>query len=187
MERLRSTTVLCVRGPAAVAMGGDGQVTLGSMIVKAGASKIRRLHNDRVLAGFAGGAADAFTLLDLFEGKLDRNQGHLERAAIELAREWRTNKMLRPLEAMLCVADKEKTLIVSGNGDVIEPEHGIAAIGSGSGYAAAAARALAEQDRNDPRHIAERALRIAAEICIYTNSEICVEVLPKPKARIRRR
>jgi len=175
------TTIVSVRrnaGPGPrVALGGDGQVTLGQIVVKAGARKVRRLHHDRVLAGFAGATADAFTLFERFEAKLDKHQGHLQRAAIELTRDWRTDRVLRRLEAMLAVADRETSLIISGNGDVLEPEHGIVAIGSGGAYAQAAARALFEHTQMPAPDIVKRALEIAGDLCIYTNQNHTIEVL----------
>ena len=178
---LHGTTIVSVRrndGPGArVALGGDGQVTLGQIIVKAGARKVRRLHHDRVLAGFAGATADAFTLFERFEAKLDKHQGHLQRAAIELTRDWRTDRVLRRLEAMLAVADRETSLIITGNGDVLEPEHGIVAIGSGGAYAQAAARALLAHTTLSAPEVVKRALEIAGELCIYTNQHHTIEVL----------
>jgi ATP-dependent HslUV protease, peptidase subunit HslV len=178
---LHGTTIVSVRrsaGPGPlVAIGGDGQVTLGQIVVKAGARKVRRLHHDRVLAGFAGATADAFTLFERFEAKLDKHQGHLQRAAIELTRDWRTDRVLRRLEAMLAVADRETSLIISGNGDVLEPEHGIVAIGSGGAYAQAAARALLEHTQLGAPEIVKRSLEIAADLCIYTNQNHTIEVL----------
>ena len=170
------TTILAVRRNGAVAMGGDGQVTLGNTVVKGNARKVRRLYGDKVLAGFAGGTADAFTLFERFEGKLEK-YGNLTRAAIELAKDWRSDRYLRRLEALLLVGDRDKLFLVSGNGDVIEPEHDAAAIGSGGAYALAAARALVEGSQLDARSIVERALNIAADICIYTNRNIVVEEL----------
>jgi ATP-dependent HslUV protease subunit HslV len=177
VDQFRGTTILSVRRGSAVAIGGDGQVTMGDTIMKGNARKVRRLYNDRVIAGFAGGTADAFTLFELFEGKLEKHSGHLTRAAVELAKDWRTNKMLRNLEALLAVADKETSLIISGNGDVIEPENSLMAIGSGGPFAQAAARALLENTDLDARAIAEAALNIAADICIYTNRQLTLEVL----------
>ncbi|MCG6899533.1 MAG: ATP-dependent protease subunit HslV [Gammaproteobacteria bacterium] len=177
MDQFRGTTILSVRRGSAVAIGGDGQVTMGDTIMKGNARKVRRLYNDRVIAGFAGGTADAFTLFELFEGKLEKHSGHLTRAAVELAKDWRTNKMLRNLEALLAVADKETSLIISGNGDVIEPENSLMAIGSGGPFAQAAARALLENTDLDARAITEAALNIAADICIYTNRQLTLEVL----------
>ncbi len=176
MSEFHGTTIVCVRRDGRVALGGDGQVTLGDKVVKGNASKVRRLHEGTVLAGFAGGAADAFTLFDAFEAKLDQ-YGNLRRAAIELARDWRTDRMLRRLDALLCVADKEMSLLISGTGDVIEPEHDLLAIGSGGGYAQAAAQALLEHTDLDARRIVEEALAIAGEICIYTNRTVRVEEL----------
>jgi ATP-dependent HslUV protease subunit HslV len=177
MEQWHGTTILSVRRGTTVALGGDGQVTLGNVVLKGGAKKVRRLHNDRILAGFAGGTADAFTLFERFEGKLDKHQGNLLRSAVELAKDWRTDRILRRLEAMLVVADREKSLVITGMGDVLEPEHGIVAIGSGGPYAQAAARALLEHTQLAARDIVDRALAIAAEICIYTNDQRTIEVL----------
>jgi ATP-dependent HslUV protease subunit HslV len=170
------TTILAVRRDGAVAMGGDGQVTLGSTVMKGNARKVRRLYNGKVLAGFAGGTADAFTLFERFEGKLEKF-GNLTRAAIELAKDWRTDRFLRRLEALLCVADSTSSFIISGNGDVIEPEHQLMAVGSGGPYALAAARALLEHTQLDARTIVDKALNIAADICIYTNRNIVIEEL----------
>ncbi len=178
---LRATTVLCVRRKNQVALGGDGQVTLGEMVLKGNARKIRLLRDGSVLAGFAGGVAEALTLFELFEGKLEMHQGQLLRAAVELAKEWRTSKMLRHLEAMLCVADAQHSLIISGKGDVIEPERDVMSIGSGSGYAAAAARALLENTRQSCRQVVEKALSISADLCIYTNHDVCIEELGERK------
>jgi len=177
VEQFRGTTVLSVRRNGSVVIGGDGQVSMGDTIMKGNARKVRRLYQDQVLAGFAGGTADAFTLFELFEGKLEKHQGQLTRAAVELAKDWRTNKMLRNLEALLAVADKETSLIISGNGDVIEPEESLMAIGSGGAYAQAAARALLENTELDARTITEQALGIAADICIYTNRNLTLEEL----------
>ena len=171
------TTIVCVRRNGQVAMGGDGQVTLGNTVMKGNARKVRRLHDGRVLAGFAGGTADAFTLFERFEAKLVKH-GNLTRAAIELAKDWRTDRMLRRLEALLCVADAENTFVISGNGDVIEPENDLIAIGSGGPYAQAAARALMENTGLDAAAIVERALGIAADICVYTNRNLVIEKLP---------
>jgi ATP-dependent HslUV protease subunit HslV len=171
------TTILSVRRGQTVAMGGDGQVTLGQTIMKGNARKVRRLYNGKVLAGFAGGTADAFTLFERFEGKLEK-YGNLTRAAIELAKDWRTDRALRRLEALLCVADASASLIISGNGDVIEPEHDIMAIGSGGPFAQAAARALYENTDLGAREIVERALEIAADTCIYTNRNLTIDELP---------
>ncbi|HTY49900.1 MAG TPA: ATP-dependent protease subunit HslV [Steroidobacteraceae bacterium] len=172
-----STTILAVRRGAGIALGGDGQVTLGNTVMKGNARKVRRLYNDRVLAGFAGGTADAFTLFERFEGKLDKHSGNLTRAAIELAKDWRSDRYLRRLEALLLVGDREKLFMVSGNGDVIEPEHDAAAIGSGGPYALAAARALLAGSELDARSIVERSLGIAADICIYTNRNLVIDEL----------
>jgi len=171
------TTIVSVRRGEQVALGGDGQVTLGAVVAKATARKVRRLHHEKVLAGFAGGTADAFTLFERFEGKLEKHQGHLLRSAVELAKDWRTDRILRRLEAILVVADREATLIITGAGDVIEPEHGLAAIGSGGAYAQAAARALLENTDLDAREIVSQALTIAADICIYTNQSHVIEQL----------
>jgi ATP-dependent HslUV protease, peptidase subunit HslV len=171
------TTILSVRRGRAVALGGDGQVTLGNVIVKASAKKVRRLFQDRIVAGFAGGTADAFTLFERFEAKLEKHQGSLTRSAVELAKDWRTDRILRRLEAMLAVADREASLIITGNGDVLEPEHGLIAIGSGGPYAQAAARALLDNTDFAPREIVRRALVIAADLCIYTNQQHVIETL----------
>jgi ATP-dependent HslUV protease subunit HslV len=172
-----ATTVVAVRHRGTVAVGGDGQVTLGQTVVKASARKVRKLHHGRVLAGFAGAAADAFTLFARFEAKLEEHRGNLARSAVELAKDWRTDRVLRRLEALLAVADAEASLIVSGTGDVIEPDDGLIGIGSGGPYALAAARALVSHSSLDAAAIAEQALRIAAGICIYTNEQITVEAL----------
>jgi ATP-dependent HslUV protease subunit HslV len=177
MEQFHGTTIVSVRRGKQVALGGDGQVTLGNVVIKAGARKVRRLHHDKVLAGFAGGTADAFTLFERFEAKLDKHSGHLVRAAVELAKDWRTDRMLRRLEAMLAVADSEASLIITGNGDVLEPEHGLIAIGSGGSYALAAARALLENTELDAEAIVRRSLSIAGDICIYTNHQQTVETI----------
>jgi ATP-dependent HslUV protease subunit HslV len=177
MESFHGTTILSVRRGGRVALGGDGQVTLGNIVVKATARKVRRLHNDRVLAGFAGATADAFTLFERFEAKLDKHQGHLTRAAVELAKDWRSDRILRRLEAMLAVADLTASLIISGNGDVLEPEHGIVAIGSGGPYAQAAARALLVHSELAAADIVKQALVIAGDLCIYTNQNHVIEVL----------
>jgi ATP-dependent HslUV protease subunit HslV len=170
------TTILSVRRGGAVAMGGDGQVTVGNTVMKANARKVRRLYNEKVLAGFAGGTADAFTLFERFEGKLEK-YGNLTRAAIELAKDWRTDRALRRLEALLCVADKQTSFIISGNGDVIEPEESVMAVGSGGPFALAAARALAANTELPAREIVERSLGIAADICIYTNRNFVIDEL----------
>ena len=177
MEQWHGTTILSVRRGASVALGSDGQVTLGNVVIKGGAKKVRRLYHDRILAGFAGGTADAFTLFERFEAKLDKHQGNLMRSAVELAKDWRTDRILRRLEAMLAVADRERSLVITGMGDVLEPEHGIVAIGSGGPYGQAAARALLENSELGAREIVERALSIAADICIYTNQNRSIEVL----------
>ncbi|HYX66426.1 MAG TPA: ATP-dependent protease subunit HslV [Burkholderiales bacterium] len=177
METFHGTTILSVRRGAAVALGGDGQVTLGNIVVKGGAKKVRRLHHDRILAGFAGGTADAFTLFERFEAKLDKHQGNLMRSAVELAKDWRTDRILRRLEAMLAVADREHSLIITGAGDVLEPEHGIVAIGSGGPYAQSAARALLDHTSLSAKDIVDKALAIAADLCIYTNHQRSIEVL----------
>jgi ATP-dependent HslUV protease subunit HslV len=171
------TTILSVRRGASVALGGDGQVTFGQVVIKGGAKKVRRLYHERILAGFAGGTADAFTLFERFEAKLEKHQGNLLRSAVELAKDWRTDRILRRLEAMLAVADREKSLVITGVGDVLEPEHGIVAIGSGGPYAQAAAVALLENTELPARDIVERALAIAGDICIYTNQQRTIEVL----------
>lgn len=172
MEQMKGTTVLAVHQDGRVAIGGDGQVTLGNTVIKAGATKVRRLHGGRVLAGFAGSTADAITLFERFDKKLDTFGGNLTRAAVELSKEWRTDKYLRRLEAMLLVADAERLLMLTGNGDVLEPEGGVSGVGSGAGYAVAAARALMEATELSPAEVVRRALGVAAEICIYTNSQI---------------
>ena len=177
MQQFSGTTIVAARRGPVVAIGGDGQVTLGDSVLKGNARKVRRLHHDRVIAGFAGGTADAFTLFERFEGKLERHQGQLARSAVELAKDWRTDRMLRRLEALLLVADADATLVISGNGDVVEPEHPVMAIGSGGGYAMAAARALADHTDLGAAEIVTRSLRLAADICIYTNHSITVETL----------
>ena len=177
MDIYHGTTILSVRRGNVVALGGDGQVTLGNVVVKSTARKVRKLHHDRVLAGFAGATADAFTLFERFEAKLEKHQGHLARAAIELTKDWRTDRVLRRLEAMLAVADKETSLIITGNGDVLEPEHGLVSIGSGGSYAHSAARALLEHTELSPRDIVKKSLEIAGELCIYTNMNHSIEVL----------
>ena len=177
MESLHGTTVIAVRRNGRVVIGGDGQVTLGNTVMKGNARKVRRLYQNKVIAGFAGGTADAFTLFERFEGKLEKHGGNLTRAAVELAKDWRTDRMLRRLEALLIVADLSVTLVISGNGDVIEPERDLAAIGSGGAYAQAAAQALLEHTELDARTIVEHALKIAASICIYTNETLTFEEL----------
>jgi ATP-dependent HslUV protease subunit HslV len=174
-REIRSTTILLVRRDGHVALAGDGQVTLGDTVMKSGARKVRRLYNEKILAGFAGASADAFSLLARFESKLEQFHGNLERAAVELSKEWRTDKILRHLEALLIVTDEKSSFLLSGNGDVIAPDGGALAIGSGGPYALAAARALLEHTELGAREIAERALRIAGEICIYTNQNIVIE------------
>ena len=176
-EQFHGTTILSVRRGNKVALGGDGQVTFGNVVLKASARKVRRLFHDRILAGFAGGTADAFTLFERFEAKLEKHQGHLLRSAVELAKDWRTDRILRRLEAMLAVADQESSLIITGNGDVVEPEQGLVAIGSGGPYAQAAAKALLENSELSPQEIVKKALTIAGEICIYTNQNHVIEVL----------
>jgi len=177
MENFHGTTILSVRRGNIVALGGDGQVTLGTIVVKSSARKVRKLHRDQVLAGFAVATADAFTLFERFEAKLEKHQGHLVRAAIELTKDWRTDRVLRRLEAMLAVADREASLIITGNGDVLEPEHGIISIGSGGAYANAAARALFSNTELAPKDIVKKSLEIAAELCIYTNQNHIIETL----------
>ena len=175
--QFHGTTILSVRRGERVAMGGDGQVTLGNIVVKASARKVRRLYQDRILAGFAGATADAFTLFERFEGKLEKHQGNLLRSAVELAKDWRTDRMLRRLEAMLAIADRTSSLIITGTGDVLEPEHGLLAIGSGGGYAQAAALALLQHSALEPADIVKRSLEIAGDLCIYTNQNHVIETL----------
>lgn len=177
MEQFHGTTILSVRRDNLVALGGDGQVTLGNIVMKGSARKVRRLYQGKVLAGFAGGTADAFTLIERFEAKLEKHQGNLMRASVELAKDWRTDRILRRLEAMLLVADRESTLIITGNGDVLEPENGIGAIGSGGAYAQSAAKALQENTELAPVDIVKKALTIAGELCIYTNLSHTIETL----------
>lgn len=177
MDQFRGTTIVAVRRENEIALGGDGQVSLGNTILKGNARKVRRLYNDKVLAGFAGGTADAFTLFERFEAKCEMYRGNITRAAVELAKDWRTDKVLRRLEALLAIADKETSLIISGNGDVIEPEKGIIAIGSGGPFAQAAARALFEETQMTAQQIVDKALKIAADICVYTNHNITIETL----------
>ena len=177
MARIRSTTILSVRRPDQVVIGGDGQVSMGDTVLKGNARKVRRLYQDRVIAGFAGGTADAFTLFERFEAKLEKHQGNLMRSAVELAKDWRTDRMLRRLEALLAVADQEHSLIISGTGDVIEPEDSIMAIGSGGNYATAAARALFENTDLSAQEIVTKGLKIAGDICVYTNSNVVIESL----------
>jgi len=182
LEQYRGTTIVSVRRNGKVVIGGDGQVSHGNTIMKANARKVRRLYNNKVIAGFAGGTADAFTLFERFEGKLETHQGHLVRAAVELAKDWRTDRMLRRLEALLAVADAKASLIITGNGDVIEPEHGLIAIGSGGPFAQSAAQALMENTDLDAKTIVEKSLGIAASICIYTNSNFTIETLDSEAA-----
>ncbi len=177
MEPLKGTTILSVRRNGQVVIGGDGQVSLGNTVMKGNARKVRRLYKERVLAGFAGATADAFTLFERFEGKLEKHHGHLTRAAVELAKDWRTDRTLRRLEALLCGADTTASLIISGTGDVIEPEESLMAIGSGGAYAQAAARALLNNTELSAREIVEKGLNIAADICVYTNHNIVIEEL----------
>ena len=177
MEQFHGTTILSVRRDAAVALGGDGQVTLGNVVIKSSARKVRRIYQDRVLAGFAGATADAFTLFERFEGKLEKHQGHLTRAAVELAKDWRSDRILRRLEAMLAVADRTASLVITGTGDVLEPEFGIVAIGSGGPYAQSAARALVENTALSARDVVQRSLDLAGDLCIYTNRNLVIESL----------
>ena len=177
MEQFHGTTIISARRDGKVALGGDGQVTLGNIVIKASARKVRRLYHDKILAGFAGGTADAFTLFERFEAKLEKHQGNLLRSAVELAKDWRTDRILRRLEAMLAVADHQSSLVITGIGDVLEPELGLIAIGSGGPYAQAAARALLENTTLDPETIVRKSLCIAADLCIYTNRNLVVEVL----------
>jgi ATP-dependent HslUV protease subunit HslV len=180
VEQFRGTTILSVRRHGKVVIGGDGQVTMGNTVMKGNARKVRRVHNNKVLAGFAGGTADAFTLFERFESKLDKHQGNLVRAAVEMAKDWRTDRVLRRLEALLAVADSQASLIITGNGDVIEPENGLIAIGSGGPFAQAAALALLNSTDLDARDIVEKSLSIAADICIYTNHNRTIEELESP-------
>jgi ATP-dependent HslUV protease subunit HslV len=177
MDQFHGTTIVSARRGQRVAMGGDGQVTLGNIVVKQSARKVRRLYHDRILAGFAGATADAFTLFERFEAKLEKHQGHLLRSAVELAKDWRTDRILRRLEAMLAVADKETSLIITGNGDVLEPENGLIAIGSGGPYAQAAAKALLDNTDLAPADVVKKALTIAGDLCIYTNQSHTIEVI----------
>jgi ATP-dependent HslUV protease subunit HslV len=176
-ELFHGTTILSVRRGEVVALGGDGQVTLGQVVIKSTARKVRRLYHDKVLAGFAGATADAFTLFERFEAKLEKHQGHLTRSAVELAKDWRSDRVLRRLEAMLAIVDRTTSLVITGAGDVLEPEHGIVAIGSGGPYAQAAAKALLDHTALVPREVVERSLSIAGEICIYTNQQLVIETL----------
>jgi len=177
MDAFHATTIVSARRGARVAMGGDGQVTLGNIVVKQSARKVRRLYHDRILSGFAGATADAFTLFERFEAKLEKHQGNLMRSAVELAKDWRTDRILRRLEAMLAVADRETSLIITGNGDVLEPEYGLIAIGSGGPYAQAAARALLDNTELAPTDIVKKALTIAGDLCIYTNQSHTIETI----------
>ena len=177
MEQFHGTTILCVRRGNDVAIGGDGQVTLGNIVMKGTARKVRKLYQNKVLCGFAGGTADAFTLLDRFEAKLEKHQGNLLRASVEMAKDWRTDRVLRRLEAMLLVADKDSTLVITGNGDVLEPEGGIGAIGSGGSYAQSAAKALIENTDLSPTDVVKKSLTIAGELCLYTNLNHIIETL----------
>ena len=177
MEQFHGTTILCARRDGKVALGGDGQVTLGNIVIKATARKVRRIYHDKILAGFAGGTADAFTLFERFEAKLEKHQGNLLRSAVELAKDWRSDRVLRRLEAMLAVADKESSLIITGTGDVLEPEFGLIAIGSGGPYAQSAARALLENSNLTAEEVVRKSLEIAADLCIYTNRRIVIETL----------
>ena len=177
MDQYRGTTILSVRRGSSVVIGGDGQVSLGNTIMKGNARKVRRLHNDEVIAGFAGGTADAFTLFERFEQKLEQHNGNLTRAAVELAKDWRTDRMLRRLEALLAVADKESSLIITGNGDVIQPEDDLIAIGSGGPFAQSAARALLNNTELSAREIVENGLKIAGDVCVYTNHNTTIEEL----------
>jgi len=175
MQQMRGTTILSVRRKNSVVIGGDGQVSLGNTVMKGNACKVRRLYKNQVIAGFAGGTADAFTLFEMFEAKLEKHQGHLTRAAVELAKDWRTDKILRKLEAMILVADKESSFIITGNGDVVEPQGGVMAIGSGGSFAESAARALVQNTELGARDVVEKSLNIAADICIYTNDNLTIE------------
>ncbi|MCU0939406.1 MAG: ATP-dependent protease subunit HslV [Burkholderiaceae bacterium] len=177
MEQFHGTTIVSARRGGRVAMGGDGQVTLGNIVIKQGARKVRRLYHDRILAGFAGATADAFTLFERFEAKLEKHQGNLLRSAVELAKDWRTDRILRRLEAMLAVADRDASLIITGNGDVLEPEYGLISIGSGGPYAQAAARALLDNTELAPAEIVKKSLTIAGDLCIYTNQSHTIEVI----------
>ena len=183
MEQFRGTTILSVRKNGQVVIGGDGQVTMGHTVMKGNARKVRRLYKDKVLAGFAGGTADAFTLFERFEQKLEKHQGHLVRAAVEMAKDWRSDKMLRRLEALLAVADESSSLIITGNGDVIEPEYGIIAIGSGGPYALAAARALVAHSKLSAEDVVKNSLNLAADICIYSNHNLTLEQLDYQNAK----
>jgi len=177
VEQYRGTTILCVRRNGKLVIGGDGQVSMGNTVMKGNARKVRRIYKDQVIAGFAGGTADAFTLFERFEAKLEKHQGHLLRSAVELAKDWRTDRMLRRLEALLIVANKDAMLTITGNGDVVEPEHDLIAIGSGGAFAQSAARALLEHSKLSAREIVKHSLGIAAEICVYTNNNLTIEEL----------
>ncbi|MCE2705941.1 MAG: ATP-dependent protease subunit HslV [Proteobacteria bacterium] len=177
MEQFRGTTIISVRRDNSVSLGGDGQVTLGNIVIKSTARKVRRLYNNQVIAGFAGGTADAFTLFEKFEEKLEKHQGHLLRSAVDLAKDWRTDRILRKLEAMLIVANKEHSLIITGNGDVLDPEHGIATIGSGGAYAYSAAKGLMEHSNLNAEQIVKESLKIAGDICIYSNQNHIIETI----------
>jgi ATP-dependent HslUV protease, peptidase subunit HslV len=177
MEQFHGTTIISARRDGQVALGGDGQVTLGHIVIKASARKVRRLYHEKILAGFAGGTADAFTLFERFEAKLEKHQGHLLRSAVELAKDWRTDRILRRLEAMLAVADRDISLVITGQGDVLEPEGGLLAIGSGGAYAQSAARALIENTSLSAEQVVRKSLEIAADLCIYTNRNIVIETL----------
>lgn len=182
MEQYRGTTILCVRRNGKVVIGGDGQVTIGqSLVMKSNAKKVRRLFQNKILAGFAGGTADAFTLFERFENKLEKHQGNLMRSAVELAKDWRSDRVLRRLEALLIVADADNSLVITGNGDVIEPDHDLVAIGSGGPFAQAAARALIENTKLTARQIVETSLNIAADMCVFTNNHLVIEELSKDK------
>lgn len=185
-ERITGTTIIAVRHRGKIAIAGDGQVTLGNTVMKHGARKVRRLYKDQIIAGFAGSTADAFTLFEKFEAKLEQYHGNLYRAAVELAKDWRTDRMLRRLEALLIVADREKILVLSGTGDIIEPDDGVAAIGSGGPYALAAARALIHHSDLDARAIVQEAMRISAQICIYTNDQVVVEEMGEETPELKR-
>ncbi len=185
-ERITGTTIIAVRHQGKIAIAGDGQVTLGNTVMKHGARKVRRLYKDQIIAGFAGSTADAFTLFEKFESKLEQYHGNLYRAAVELAKDWRTDRMLRRLEALLIVADREKILVLSGTGDIIEPDDGVAAIGSGGPYALAAARALIHHSDLDARAIVQEAMRISAQICIYTNDQVVVEEMEEETPKLKR-
>jgi len=185
-ERITGTTIIAVRHRGKIAIAGDGQVTLGNTVMKHGARKVRRLYKDQIIAGFAGSTADAFTLFEKFESKLEQYHGNLYRAAVELAKDWRTDRMLRRLEALLIVADREKILVLSGTGDIIEPDDGVAAIGSGGPYALAAARALIHHSDLEARAIVQEAMRISAQICIYTNDQVVVEEMGEETPELKR-